>query len=172
MTIHAYDKFFLSNSMENLGAMFDCGINHCGFEANEFYDFFLMSNVAQKIENGNPKYICGLSGIELTMEVLEKIGLSRKIESYPNFIRTQEYWAGWILTYFQYQTSISFKKIKEYADFQKIISMYNPLHEASEDKFVDTMNLIIAQKEQLNQTNLQRLRKEANLTQKELSQLS
>ena len=50
--------------------------------------------------------------------------------------------------------------------------MYHPLHEAPEEKFAETMDQIILEKSRTRETNLQRLRKLAGLTQKQLSELS
>ncbi len=46
--------------------------------------------------------------------------------------------------------------------------MYNPLHEASMEKFVEVANSIVFQKE----TNLARYRKTANLSQRDLARYS
>ena len=53
--MHGYDKFFLTNVMENLGSAFDCAVNKFEIPAKDFYEFFLISKVAEHIENGNPK---------------------------------------------------------------------------------------------------------------------
>lgn len=50
--------------------------------------------------------------------------------------------------------------------------MYHPLHEAPEEKFAQIMDDIIREKNRERGTNLQKLRKLAELTQKELAELS
>ena len=93
-------------------------------------------------------------------------------KEFIRFDRSPEYWAGWILAYYQWSSGISFSKIRDYIAFHDVISMYYPLHEAPKEKFYDVMNDLILKKNQERGTNLHRLRKAAGLTQKELSELS
>lgn len=168
--IHAYDKSYLPDVQKNLGAAFDIAVNGCSFSPDDFYNLFITSKIASNIENGSPKYLAGVSGTELAEEIFFKCGLERKIPVYENYDRTPEYWGGWILAYFQWDTDFSFTKIHNVISMEKIISMYNPLHEAPEEKFVDVVKEIIASKQET--TNLHKLRKAARLTQAELAELS
>lgn len=168
--MNAYDKSYLSDFRNNLGFAFDCVANHCKRDLTEFFDIFIASNIASQIEKGNSKYLCGLSGTELVLTVYDKVGFSIEIPKYFEFNRNAEYWAGWILAYYQWKSSLSFKTIKTFVPIQNIVKMYNPLHEASEEKFEEVMSEIIKPKKK--SSNIQLLRKNANLTQKELSELS
>ena len=56
--------------------------------------------------------------------------------------------------------------------FSQVIGMYNPLHQAPKEKFLDVMNKIIQEEKNHKGTNLHQLRKAAGLTQKELSELA
>ena len=183
---HAYDKFFLPGVMNNLGFAFDFAVNGCAVEPDVFYDFFIASKVATEIENGSPLFLCGCSGTELALTIFERVSFSGGTHSsgesnsnttafnsdYTRFERTPEYWAGWILAYYQWETNISFSKIREYATLSQIVNMYNPLHEAPKEKFIDVMNGIIKEKNVGKKTNLHNLRKQAGLTQKKLAELA
>ena len=81
-----------------------------------------------------------------------------------------EYWVGWALAYFQWFTKRPFKNIAESITMQEILQLYPTLHEASEEKFVETVNRIIRNKNL--PTRLQKRRKDAQLTQKELAKRS
>jgi len=175
----AYDKFFLQNVMGNMGFAADFAVNGSSVSADSFYDFFIASKVASQLENGSPLFVCGCSGTELALTVFERVGYEAKInkktfssEDFVRFDRSPEYWAGWILAFYQWNTQISFSKIREYIAFSEIVRMYHPLHEAPEEKFIDVMNGIIKEKSLQKQTNLHHLRKNAGLTQKELAELS
>ena len=170
--MHGYDKFFLTNVMENLGSAFDCAVNKFEIPAKDFYEFFLISKVAEHIENGNPKYIAGLSGLELTQAIFDKVGIKKTVFQYPNYERTKEYWAGWILSYYQWHSNLTFASIQKFLSIDTILSLYNPLHEAPEEKFIEAADSIIARNLYTKPTKLQFLRKAAGLTQKELSELS
>ena len=174
--IHAYDKIFLPDVQQNLGFACHFAINSCDVDSENFFDFFIASKIAKEIEMGSPKYICGCSGTELALTIFSRIGFVPKRMDFEDdaimFHRTPEYWAGWILAYYQWQTGIRFSNIRKNISFSQIIQMYYPLHEAPEEKFLDVMNGILKKNNLENGTNLQRLRKAAGLTQKQLAELS
>ena len=182
----AYDRFFLPGFMKNMGFAVDFAVNGCNVPVDSFYDFFIASRVASEIENGSPLFICGCSGTELALTVFERVGFSdeklgrgENDDSTPDFDngfirfdRSPEYWAGWILALYQWESNLSFSKIREYVPLSQIVNMYNPLHEAPKEKFLDVMNSIIKEKNAEKKTNLHNLRKHAGLTQKELAELA
>ena len=164
----AYSEMYLYDVIRNLGEAFEYAINDCHISPNEFYDLFLVSGIAKQIEIGNPKYLVGMSGVELVLHVFDKVGLEIKyIAPKPNYFPSPQYWAGWSLAYYQWSTNKSFAFINDYIKLEEIIEMYNPLHEASEEKFVDVMDEIIRRK---NKSYLQLLRKEQNYSQLKLSE--
>ena len=175
MMTRAYDKFFLPLVMKNLGFAVDFAVNGCRVTADSFYDFFIASKVAKAIEEGSPAFVCGCSGTELALSVFERVGfdhLPGNGITFDRFDRSPEYWAGWILAYYQWETNLSFSKIRDYVPFSQIVNMYYPLHEAPQEKFLDVMNKIIKEKDLSKATNLHNLRKASGLTQKELSELA
>jgi len=174
MMTRAYDKFFLPGVMNNLGFAFDFAVNGCDVAPDSFYDFFIASKVASAIEDGSPAFICGCSGTELVLTVFDRVGIKSDAadKEFIRFNRSPEYWAGWVLAYYQWNSGISFAKIRDYVAFHDVINMYYPLHEAPKEKFSDVMNELIKRKNQERGTNLHRLRKASGLTQKELAELS
>ncbi|MCQ2592027.1 MAG: helix-turn-helix domain-containing protein [Treponema sp.] len=168
--IHAYNKNLLSDAQTNLGFAFDYAVNCVGLKIDDFNDFFITSRVAAAFGDGSPKFVCGLSGTELALEIFDRLNLIYSITPYEQFDRTKEYWTGWILAYYQWFKGISFENIRDIVPASIICEMYNPLHEAAEEKFVEVMDNIIKSKNRV--TNLQRLRKQAGLTQKRLAELS
>ena len=171
---HAYEETDLDDAMNNLGDMFDYAVNDCGFDADEFFSHFIISGVARAFERGNPKYVAGLSGPELASEVIYRTVRSRPdTPSAENIDKTSEYWAGWILAYYQWQS------VRRFSDMQKngltinrVLSLYPTLHEADISKFVSVADRII--KDNMNESisNLQRIRKASGMTQKELAKAS
>ena len=71
-----------------------------------------------------------------------------------------------ILAYYQYETGVSFRYIHSQIKMCEIKKMYYPLHEASENKFVEALNKRIKSKYT---TRLQQRRKLMGLSQNELS---
>ena len=82
--------------------------------------------------------------------------------------RSPQYWCGFVLAYYQWYTGLSFEQIGRKLPPSQIMRMYYPLHEADLQKFVDVANKIVFQKE----TNLARYRKNAGLSQIDLSRYS
>lgn len=165
----AYDEKYLNDAIRNLGEASDYAVNSCGLEMDAFMDLFIASGFAEQFGKGNPKVVAGFSGTELVMEVLEKAGLKRTLpEPQIAYDCSAEYWCGWILAYYQWATARSFRDIHEALSMKEIYKMYETLHEASEDKFVDTANEIIARKK--TSTALQRQRKKCGYSQRELAE--
>ena len=168
---YAYAESYLNDAMENLGEAFDYAVNACMIDIETFMGLFISSGYANLFGKGVPKVVSGLSGTELVMEVVNKAGT---FYSFPKpqveYDYSPEYWCGWILAYYQWKTGRTFKDIEVNLSVTEILKMYPTLHEASEDKFVDTANAIILRRN--NTTRLQRQRKQCGLTQKELSEKS
>ena len=172
--IHAYNHYYLEDAMNNLGIMLDYAVNTAHLDISVFYEMFLASGVASQIEIGNPRYVSGLSGIELCHIV---IGKSSDIEvkniDYQLFERTKEFWAGWSLAYYQWFTAKSFLFIQRNGlDIKCLISLYNTLHEADLSKLVETANSIIERYIAESPSILKTIRKQINLTQSKLAELS
>lgn len=169
--IPAYAEEYLNDSMKNLGEAFDYAVNACGIDIETFMGLFIASGYADLFGKGVPKVVSGLSGTELVMEVVNKAG---PVYSFPKpqieYDYSAEYWCGWILAYYQWKTGRTFKDIEVNLSVTEVLKMYPTLHEAAEDKFVDTANAIILRRN--NTTRLQRQRKLCGLTQKELAEKS
>jgi len=146
METHAYNEAYLPYAMENLATMMDCGINQCGFTPQLFYRMFLTSGVASQIEKGNPRYVVGLSGTELACQVAELSLGDSPAAIDGTFTLSAEYWAGWVLAYYQWKSGKSFRFIHDNGlHIEKVISLYYPLHEADLDKFTAIADMIIAE---------------------------
>ena len=169
--IHAYDKDYLDDAMQNLGEAFDYAVNACGIEIDEFMQMFIVSGFSEQFEKGTPKIISGMSGTELVMEIVAKVGLNQTFpEPQVEYDYSSEYWCGWILAYYQWYSGRTFKNILEYITMKEVRKLYPTLHEASEEKFVDTVNAIIKRKSI--STRLQMQRKKCGYSQRELAERS
>lgn len=173
MTMTAYNELYLNDAMKNLGDMVDFAVCDLGYDPDEFFCWFISSGIASKFEKGNPKYIAGMSGYELVDIVLHEtnIIIEKRSPSYKNF-KSREYWAGWILAYYQWITNQRFEDmVKAGLTLSTVISMYI-LHEADVSKFVEIANEVIANNKKDKKTKLQEIRKARGYTQQELSDAS
>lgn len=164
----AYDESYLDDAMKNLGECFDYAVNICNKTPDDFASLFVSSGISDFFGKGNPKYVAGKSGTELAIDIFEKTGEKGSInEARIEYDCSAEYWAGWILAYYQWISGRSFRDIFDYVSMEDILRMYPTLHEAPEEKFVDSLNNIIDRKKC--STKLQFQRKNYGCSQKELA---
>lgn len=167
--IHAYDDQYLDDAMICLGEAMDYVANICQIEMDRFLELFIGTGYAEQFGAGVPKYVSGLSGTELAMDILAKSGIYNTFpQAKIEYSYSPQYWSGWILAYYQWYTGRSFKEIQKYITMQEIEKLYPTLHEASEKKFVDTVNRIIRKKNP--PTRLQIQRKISGYSQRELAE--
>lgn len=168
---HAYAEEYLSDAMDNLGEAFDYAVNACSLDIDEFMDLFIASGYSDDFGKGNPKYVSGLSGTELVIEIVGKSGKQMSFpEPQAEYDCSPEYWCGWILAYYQWVTGRSFKDIHDNISMLEVRKLYGALYEAVEEKFVDTVNTIIRRKNA--PAKLQQQRKRCGYSQKELAEKS
>ena len=169
--MYAYDEIYLNDAMRNLGEAFDYSATVLSISMDDFLDMFIISGIAEQFADGVPKFVSGLSGTELVWEVLSRVNRNVDFPSpQTEYNYSPEYWCGWILAFYQWNTKKSFKEIKKYSPMSEIYKLYPTLHEASEEKFIDVANSILERKNL--PTKLQTVRKAIGLTQKELSEKS
>ncbi len=171
--MNAYSELYLDDAMQNLGDMVDYAVCDLGFDPDEFFGWFIVSGIASQFETGNPKYISGMSGYELAESVLKitNIRYEKKEPSYT-VSKGREYWAGWILAYYQWETAQRFEDmVSDGLKLSTVISMYI-LHEADSSKFVEAANEIISRNKKSRKSKLQIIRKARGFTQQQLSDIS
>lgn len=166
--MNEYQEIYLNKNMGIIGDLFDFGINECNIEKNKFVELFLKSEVCKKIENREPNYLIGKSGIELGLEILNEANI--KIENYStiSFVRTPEYWCGWAISYFHNISGKEYSKIFELVKFDDLLNMYPTLHEADITKFVEVLEGLVKN----DKTNLKQIRLNYGCSQKELAKMS
>ncbi|MBP3618413.1 MAG: helix-turn-helix transcriptional regulator [Lachnospiraceae bacterium] len=169
--MHAYDKTYLDKARTALGRMLDFAVYDLHYDIEAFFDLFLTSGVAVRFETGDFTVLAGMSGVELAYEVLEHSGIdSPRITPNYTMNRSEEYWTGWALAYYQWDTALSFAEIVRYIPIKDIMALYSPYHEMDIRHFVNKMNELYRTAKP--DTNLKLLRKKAGLTQQELAEQS
>ena len=169
--MNAYDKTYLEKARTALGRMLDFAVYELHYELEKFWELFLTSGVAGRFEIGDFTVLVGKSGTELAYEVLEKAGLPvNRITPRYAADRSAEYWTGWALAYFQWESSLSFSEITKYVPITQIREMYTPYHEMDIRQFCDEMRKLY--KAAKPDTNLKLLRKSVGLSQQGLAELS
>ena len=139
-----------------------------------FYEMFLSSGVAAQMETGNPRYVSGLSGMELMRIVLTRASdIIIPETTYSPLNRTPVYWAGWVLSYYQWTKDYSFLFIQRNGlDINTVLALYPTLHEADLSKFVESADAILKRLLSGHRNTLKAIRKQQKFTQKQLAELS
>ena len=171
MMTHAYQEIYLNKAQAVLGDAFDYAVNTCDIVGGDFVKLFIASSVSKRMENGEPSYLAGKSGIEIVVEIIaETKGQELRVEPIENFGRSKEYWIGWAVAYYQWYSARKYRDIFKVVSFEDLQKMYYTLHEADISKFVDILDGHM--KEYFSETNLKRLRTFYGYTQSELAERS
>ncbi|WP_303842503.1 transcriptional regulator [Selenomonas ruminantium] len=135
-----YPELWLESQSENLGIFFDIAINECGYSPKKITDYFIKSKMADLMSKGHPRFSAGCNGEELLMLCLDTNNVnSLNIEEMDGVQTSKEYWAGYMLAIYQWESGRNFVDILKAVPLSKIIEAYTPLHESSEEKFYDVM---------------------------------
>jgi len=169
--IRAYDKVYLEKARTALGRMLDFAVYDLKYDLEEFFSLFIRSGLASRFETGDYALLVGMSGVELAYEVLEKSGIAHeRVKPAYTTDRSEEFWTGWALAYYQWETALRFSEIVRHIPIRNILALYSPYHEMDIRQFVDQMNALY--KAAKPETNLKHLRQKAGLSQRQLADLS
>lgn len=170
--MRAYDESYLNDAMDALGEMLDYAVVDCGYDADEFFEWFIVSGVATQFEQGNPKFVAGMSGVEIARDVVFRITGSREMRPATQSIdRSTEYWAGWILAYYQWYRALRFTDIANGGLPPSAVIERYVLHEADVSKFVEAADAVLSTRAQQS-TPLAKIRANRGMTQQELADAS
>lgn len=164
--VRSYDEIYLEQASETIGTMFEYAIE-LGYNEVDFWNLFVYSDVVKEIERGNPKYVAGLSAIELLENVLKVVGQETNLTIKPFYYPTQYYWAGWALAQYQNYKCIPFCILNKKFPIYKVLSLYQTLHEADITKFFEIADEYCKVVEP--ETNLKKIRTICGLSQSQLA---
>lgn len=169
----AYEEMYLNDAMRVMGEMLDYAVHDCGCDGDLFFTQFLASGVAEQFERGNPKFVGGMSGVELALEVFRRTtGQIPDVDASAYGEKSPEYWAGWSLAYYQWESGMPFREIVSHGlTVREICSMYL-LHEADISRFVEAADKVIQKSLGDGETNLKRIRRANGFSQKQLAEVS
>lgn len=169
--ICAYDKVYLDCAKRVLGRMLDFAVHDLKYGMQEFFSLFIKSGVAERFGKGDYTILAGKSGIEVAYEVLEKMQIDVE-RTAPKYVvnRSEEYWTGWALAHYQWETALSFDEIEKFISIHYVKALYSPYHEMDIKHFIEKMNDLY--REAKPDTNLKTKRKQVGLSQSQLAELS
>ena len=190
----SYSKIYLLDAMENLGEATDCATNVMELGIDAFWSAFIATGYAKAFQMGSPRIVAGLSGTEVALRVVEESGLEgafcagehghaqqnaqdgshslqQRLRSLPaKHGLSPEYWCGWVIAYYQWVSSRTFKDIARTLPMSDALRMYPTFHEESEERFAEAAMRISAERK--TQSNLQRQRQLMGYSQSQLARIS
>lgn len=165
----AYSEQYLTDAARRLGAMLETAVLTYELEGDEFLELFIQCGLARQFEAGVPKYIVGMSGHELCLEVIERaFGDLPEVIVEPRSYYSNVYWVGWALAHYQWHSGKSFRRILATVSYEEWLVAYHPLHEADIEKVYDVMDSHFVRDVPL----LKAIRRGCGLTQEELAERS
>ena len=141
---HAYDKICLDRAADTLGRMLDYSVYTLHYDVSAVMDLFIASGVAALFERGDIRITAGMSGAELSYEVLEKSGIAfERIQPRYTKSLSPEYWCGQALARIQWETALPFDRITRIFSPSAFISGYGK----SRLSFLDSLPLDLREDE-------------------------
>ena len=166
MEIRAYPEAYLGGVMHTMAALLDYAVNVKRQHSDIFFRRFITQGFALQLEQGNPVAITGRSCAELYQMVASDYTMPAH-QNLPSD-RSPEFWTGWVLSYYQWYTCRTFSEITAVVPVSTMRNWYGTLHEADLMRFVEAVEAQIMSRS----TNLEVLRKRANLSQSQLAGMS
>ena len=164
---HAYDEIYIEGAMIRIGDMLEYASLDLDYDPDCFWGMFIRTGIARRFEIGDVSVTAGKSGPELACMVLSKADY---IQNFPKSkwreYRSDLYWCGWVLAYYQWNRDVSFSRIWDRISIRTLQKMYPTLHEADITKALCAMDELMKPKEKCSVQSLRMLR---GLTQHELA---
>lgn len=169
--MRAYPETLLAKARSQMADMIDYVVHDLGMDADLYFEMFLSSDTASRIEHGDKTVVLGYSGIELAQSIIvEKTSRADFVPARQVLKRTTAYWSGWILASYQWYSNWTFSEIHSALPFSTLSRMYGVYHEAPEERFFDTADRMM--RERFPETRLKRVRSSFGCSQSELAAAS
>lgn len=168
--MRAYDESYLNDAMDSLGGMLDYAANDCGYDLDRFFEWFVSCGIAEGFGSGNPRFLAGMSGVELAREVIFRTtGTREERPAAQPLEKSPEYWAGWSMAYYQWLRCVGFREMLACGLTPSAAVARYIYHEADVTKFVELADSLMAKGRPV-ATPLAELRRNRGFTQKQLAE--
>lgn len=164
------EPLYRDDAAQALASVFDVGVNVMGLAGQDVADAFVVSGIASQFERRNPVYVAGKSGVELLCMMAPGAAEGLLKSEIVRLGRTPEWWVGWSLVWYQFATGRRYRSIFKAVPYESLVSLYHPLHEADERKFIVVLEEMVAKRAA--RTNLGRLREAWGYSQSQLAKMS
>ena len=129
MKLDNCNSLLVNKECVSVGKMLDHAVHSLHLNADSFFALFITSGLAKVFEQNDIRYIAGMSGIELSYEVLERCGVAySRITPRHTAGLSKEYYAGYALALMQAETGLSYKVLTDAMPVSEMISIYENYH--------------------------------------------
>ena len=136
----AYCELYVEDAQDVIPESFSFATYYLKLSLEEYVEKFLAFEYIHLIEEGNPHYLSGMSGIELAAEIVNIVPEKRHYDYIPY---GRDYWIGWIVAYYQWSRNVTYKTIFSKFSLERFIIAYPTFHEKEEEKMYEYMDEII-----------------------------
>lgn len=169
----AYSGLYVENAQKVMAQMLHCAVYDLHQTYDGFFRLFLQSGIAEQFGMGNPRYTVGMSGPELAGEVIFRVsGRYPDIPGEAYFCRSDAFWTGHTLAYYQWESGMSFGEIFRQVPVSTVAVMYRKYHEMDVRQAVDEINRLLRLDAYRNKIRLKTVREHTGLSQRELAELA
>lgn len=113
----------------SVGKMLDHAVYTLHQKADSFFALFIASGIAAKLEQTDISIITGISGIELSYEVMRECGIPfERVTPRHTTGLSKEFYAAHALAHIQYDTGISYDDLIHIISISDIIRLYDSYH--------------------------------------------
>ncbi|MDO5133392.1 MAG: helix-turn-helix transcriptional regulator, partial [Eubacteriales bacterium] len=170
---YAYSELYIENAQNVLAQMFHYAVYDFGMEYDPYSRLFVQSGVAEQFEKGNPRFVAGMSGEELADEVIRRVtGNGCAASAQPYFDRTDAYWTGYTLAWYQWKVNCSFRELFAEVSCSAIAGMYQKYHEMDLQHAADEIDRLRRLSAYSHSIALKRMREQAGISQRDLAGIS
>ena len=168
---NAYSELYIENAQKVLAQIMHYVVYDLDMDYDPYSRLFVQSGVAEQFEKGNPRFVAGMSGTELADQVFCRVtGKGCTVESKPFYERSDAYWTGFTLAWYQWKSNCSFKELFAEIPCSSIAAMYRKYHEMDPEHAADEISRIRMLSAYAEYPALKRLRQQAGMSQRELAE--
>ena len=170
---HAYSELYIENAQKVLAQMMHYAVYDIEMEYDSFSKLFVQSGIAEQFGRGNPRYVAGMSGTELAMEVIRRVtGHGCNVEARYYFDRSDAYWTGFTIAWYQWYTNCSFRELFLEVPCSTIAGMYRKYHEMDLMHSAEEISRLRRLSAYRIRLGLKNMRENAGMSQRELAEAS
>lgn len=170
MMMNAYNELYVSDAALSLGEYFDYMVCDLHYKIDEAFSWLAHSKSGKCFGEGNPRFVSGMTGIELARNVIFDITrIWEDTEASQPTEKSVEYWMGWSLAQYQWKRGYSFLELERKGLAASRLRAMYIFHEADIEKFYAEVDALILPEEAI-AGRLKRMRTYAGYTQKKLSE--